>query len=134
MSPNLTEREQAKACSPSRLLVHAPSGRLMSVSGMHRQSEPYLLDTVKLQAVSQLSCGPAPRASCHHSHAGCQRMARHGPPAREAAGAGAAWQTSVLASEPTVALRLTAPHLRALLQRRPEAEAAVHAGEGPGAA
>ncbi len=52
----------------------------------------------------------------------------------EAAGAGAAWQTSVLASEPTVALRLTAPHLRALLLRRPEAEAAVHAGEGPGAA
>lgn len=46
----------------------------------------------------------------------------------EAGGAGAAWLTSVLASEATTALRLTAPHLRALLQRRPEAEAAVRAG------
>ena len=49
----------------------------------------------------------------------------------EAGGGGAAWLTSVLASEATTALRLTAPHLRALLQRRPEAEAAVHAGARP---
>lgn len=49
----------------------------------------------------------------------------------ETGSTGAAWLTSVLASEPTTALRLTAPHLRALLQRRPEAEAAVHAGTCP---
>ena len=49
----------------------------------------------------------------------------------EAGGTGAAWLTSVLASKPTTALRLTAAHLRALLQRRPEAEAAVHAGTRP---